>query len=309
MPVCLGVGAYSSFEVIDFSDSALGYTNLDPAPIQALQTNATMTVKVGEKPLSTAAASDHANKLRRKREAQPVSKPQGPHLDAVEQMRNGNPIAHGAVRRAADQVYKYQQLADRVWRGVPYEEWDADVHKRNEVNIASSRSQVHRRSDSIARRFLALFQERATPAAKYNLVRSCMIDSGDDPKFSINDVGVELLNAIHALNPTPKDWTWLEAPLVVEIRDSTGKCEGFIYAQTLEHSQAVNTCSDQGTERDALQAALAMGVDGSDVSDMRVDLKLPSGTGVTNSLFVSTRSVSNSDTRIHPLCEAVQVNF
>lgn len=136
-----------------------------------------------------------------------------------------------------------------------------------------------------------------------------MVDSGDDLGFSIDNVGSSLLTAIHTLNSAADDWTWLEAPLVIEIVDSQGKTSRYIYAQTLAHSLAVNTCSDQGTERDALQAALVMGVDGTTVSDMRVDLKLLSGTGVTNSLFVSTRSVCTSDTRIHPICEAVQVNF
>ena len=77
------------------------------------------------------------------------------------------------------------------------------------------------------------------------------------------------------------------------------------------HNNGVKMCSDQGTERDVLQAALAMGVDGSCAYDMRVDLKLLNlGTdGVTNILYVSTRSVSNSDKSIHPICEALQVGY
>ena len=374
--ICLGVGAYTSFEVIDFSDSELGYTNLEPAPVQNLPTNATETANprealtdiasavtvpsTGSKPATTGSASTvttntlgtssgntlstsktspltasslssstassmsasattsvstntamkaPAARLRQKREAKHAPAPRSSLIGNIEQMRNGKPVAHGEVRRSAAQAYAFQQVAKRAWRGVPLKEWDANIHKRNEVDIASSRSQLSRRGDGTSRRGLGSLRERAISAANCNMVRSCMIDSGNDPKFTIDDVGAQLLDAIHTLNPTQEDWTWLQRPFVVEIVDSTGKSEGLIYAQTLEHSEAVNTCSDAGTERDALQAALAMGVDGSTVTDMRVDLKLLSGTGVTNSLFVSTRGVGNSDMRIHPICEAVQVNY
>ena len=326
--ICLGVGAYTSFEVIDFSDSELGYTNLEPAPVQNLPTNATMTANPREvlTDLSSSKASSMsatattsaststamkapAARLRPKREVKHAPVPRRSLIENIEQMRNGKPLAHGEVRRSAGQSYAFQQVAKRAWRGVPLKEWNANIHKRNEVDIASSRSQLSRRGDGTSRWDLGSLRERAISAANCNMVRSCMIDSGNDPKFTIDDVGAQLLDAIHALNPTQEDWTWLQSPFVVEIVDSTGKSQGLIYAQTLEHSEAVNTCSDAGTERDALQAALAMGVDGSTVTDMRVDLKLLSGTGVTNSLFVSTRSVGNSDMRIHPICEAVQVNY
>ena len=366
--ICLGVGAYTSFEVIDFSDTELGYTNLEPAPVQDLPTNATETANpkeeltdvasavtvpsTGVEPTTTGSVSTMtsstfstsqtsslktaslssstassisatattsaststamkapAARLRREREAKRAPVPRSSLSHSIDQMRNGKPMAHGEVRRSAGEAYVFQQVAKRAWRGVSPEEWDTSIHKRNEVDIASSRSQLSRRGDDTSRRDLGPLRERAIPTTNCNMVRSCMIDSGNDPKFTIDDVGAQLIHAIHALNPTQEDWTWLQKPFVVEIVDSTGKSEGFIYAQTLEHSEAVNTCSDVGTERDALQAALAMGVDGSTVTDMRVDLKLPTGTGVTNSLFVSTRSVGNSDMRIHPICEAVQVNY
>lgn len=326
--ICLGVGAYTSFEVIDFSDSELGYTNLEPAPIQGLPTNATETANAKEvltdlspstasstSTIATTSASTStatkapAARLRREREAKHAPVPRNSLSKDIQQMRNGKPIAHGEIRRSAGQAYAFQQVAKRAWRGVPLKEWNANIHKRNEVDIASSRSQLSRRGDGTSRPDLGALRERAISAANCNMVRSCMVDSGNDPKFTIDDVGAQLLDAIHALNPTQEDWTWLQRPFVVEIVDSTGESEGLIYAQTIEHSEAVNTCSDAGTERDALQAALAMGVDGSTVTDMRVDLKLLSGTGVTNSLFVSTRSVGNSDMRIHPICEAVQVNY
>ena len=326
--ICLGVGAYTSFEVIDFSDSELGYTNLEPAPVQNSPMNATMTANPREvlTDLSSSTASSMsatattsastspamkapAARLRPKREAKHAPVPRRSLIENIEQMRNGRPLAHGEVRRSAGQSYAFQQVAKRAWRGVPLKEWNTNIHKRNEVDIASSRSQLSRRGDGTSRWDLGSLRERAISAANCNMVRSCMIDSGNDPRFTIDDVGAQLLDAVHALNPTQEDWKWLQSPFVVEIVDSTGKSQGLIYAQTLEHSEAVNTCSETGTERDALQAALAMGVDGSTVTDMRVDLKLLSGTGVTNSLFVSTRSVGNSDMRIHPICEAVQVNY
>ena len=68
-------------------------------------------------------------------------------------------------------------------------------------------------------------------------------------------------------------------------------------------------CSDQATQRDVLQAALAQGVDGSKVTDMQVALvEVPRTAGTTNLLYVSTRCAGNRDTSFHPICEAVVVD-
>ena len=55
--------------------------------------------------------------------------------------------------------------------------------------------------------------------------------------------------------------------------------------------------------------SLVQGVDGTGVSDLRVDLKLGmSGVpGATNSLFVSTRS-AGATAGVHPICEAIVIN-
>lgn len=310
---CMGIGAYTSFEVIDITDQELDWVDLELASVLSISPKATVTMTSGAKLTESAPSMPSANTntalagMRQKRDgAQRASISPNSERAYIEHMINGKSIEHGAIRRAGGQVYKYQQIAARAWRGISLHEWNDQVHTRNERDLAPP---LNRRAQETSRKALSAFETRAIPATSCNLIRSCMVDSGDDPNFSIDQVGDSLLSAIHTLNPGAKDWTFLEAPLVVEILDSKGAISGYIYAHTLEHSLAVNTCSDLGTERDALQAALAMGVDGTAVSDMRVDLKLLSGTGVTNSLFVSTRSIANADKRIHPICEAVQVNF
>ncbi|KAK3170360.1 hypothetical protein OEA41_009747 [Lepraria neglecta] len=250
-------------------------------------------------------------KPRRKRDAQHAPIPRDSKPEYIEQMRNGKRMEHGAVRRSAGQIYVYQQVAKRTWRGVPVHEWNKQRHKKSTADLASPKTGLLRRGQGVSRRDLGPLRDRAISATTCNLVRTYLVDSGDDPGFSINNVGAELLNAIEALKFPQDDWLFLEAPVVVEVVDTSGKSEGFIYAQTQMHNNYVKMCSEQGTERDALQAALAMRFDGRCASDMRVDLKLlNSGTdGVTNTLYVSTRSVSNSDKSIHPICEAVQVVY
>lgn len=97
-------------------------------------------------------------------------------------------------------------------------------------------------------------------------------------------------------------------PFVVELLSPDAQTQGTIYAQTLDYSN-VTTCSDQGSERDALEMSLVPGVDRTGVSDLRVDLKLGlSGVpGATNSLFVNTRS-AGATAGVHPICEAIVIN-
>ncbi|KAL8695616.1 MAG: hypothetical protein Q9224_003294, partial [Gallowayella concinna] len=133
-------------------------------------------------------------------------------------------------------------------------------------------------------RSLSPLERRAIPPSKCNLVRTCMIDSGDNQGFGIMDAGPALLSAIGQLNSKGDNWQFLRNPFVVEVVDDGAQPLGLIYAQTKEHS-GVATCSDSGSEADAFKSALEMGVAGSTVSDMRVDLKLLTGSGVTNTLF------------------------
>lgn len=133
-----------------------------------------------------------------------------------------------------------------------------------------------------------------------------MIDTGDNDNFGISEAGPALLRALETVNPEGTSWQYLREPFVVEVTDDAAQSLGLVYAQTIEHA-GVASCSDSGSESDAFKSALEMGVAGSQVTDMRVDLKLRTGDGVTNSLFVSTRKAGNADMNIHPICEAIQV--
>lgn len=133
-----------------------------------------------------------------------------------------------------------------------------------------------------------------------------MINTGDSDNFGISEAGPALLRALETVNPEGTSWQYLREPFVVEVTDDAAQSLGLIYAQTIEHA-GVASCSDSGSESDAFKSALEMGVAGSQVTDMRVDLKLRTGDGVTNSLFVSTRKAGNADMNIHPICQAIQV--
>ena len=217
-------------------------------------------------------------------------------------MTNAKRMTHGAVYSAAGQEWKFQQIASRVYRGVNPATWNDNIHKRS---LAEHEAPVSRRA-------VGPLQSRALSDAKCNFIRTCMVNSGDSPTFNIASAGAPLLSAVQKLNTAnTDDWSYLQSPVVVEVVNDAGKLEGHIYAITLQHSENVNTCSDQATQRDVLQAALAQGVEGSGVTDMQVALqvKAPQPAGETNLLYVSTRSAGNKDMSIHPICEAVVVDF
>ncbi|KAL8715446.1 MAG: hypothetical protein Q9220_000780 [cf. Caloplaca sp. 1 TL-2023] len=237
-------------------------------------------------------------------------------------------VAHGSVQEHHGRQYKYHQIARRAWRGVPIEQWNEQLHKRDTSDWIDVPEKRHERiarqypraigpvggdspkavSRHISSRRLSPLEKRGIPPSKCNLVRTCMIDSGDNDHFGVKDAGTALLSAVQKFNGIAGDsWQFLEQPFVVLVTDSSNSPLGYIYAQTRQEHNDVKLCSDTGSEADALESALEMGVAGSTVSDMRIDVKALTGTGVTNTLFVSTRKMGNADMRIHPICEAIQL--
>ncbi|KAL8858877.1 MAG: hypothetical protein Q9178_004555 [Gyalolechia marmorata] len=351
--VCTGVGAWSSFKVISINEADDELTNLDPAPILSIPSNATEAIGRGDllsfptrmpgEMTGTAVTGTDSetgaitstqttttmdrDTIRTTSEAM-MSIMGTTNPGSIE--RNNSPkigkrIVHGSVHRHQGRSYKYHQVAARAWRGVPVDEWNEEIHKRDTKDYAApakrrqSPARLHARAighvrgskiESSKRRPFhpssSALKGRSIVLSKCNLIRSCMIDSGDTDGFGISDAGPALLSALGNLNPNGTNWQFLRAPFVVEVADDSMQSIGFIYAQTIEHS-GVSTCSDSGSEGDAFTSALEMGVAGSTVSDMKVDLKLLAGNGVTNSLFVSTRKAGNADMRIHLICAAIQV--
>ncbi|KAI4213290.1 MAG: hypothetical protein LQ351_004031 [Letrouitia transgressa] len=309
VPVCLGLGAWASFQFITIEQADDQLTNLDPAPILSIPPNATAvgnasalasapaTQAVSSPPSSTASSSA----------ARGVYGPTNGYGPKRRDVRAEKRIEHGSVHRTRRGVYKYHQVAERAWRGVPFDQWNEEVHKRSASGWdEDAMGQNHRRSFS-RRAMSSPLKGRSIDSSKCNLVRSCLIDSGGGAGFGIASATPQLLSAIRRLNTGgDDDWKFLRDPFVVDVVDGSGKSSGLIYAQTRQHSD-VGSCSGNGTEVDALASALSMGAMGSPVTDMRVDLKLRSGNGVTNTLFVSTRRAGSSDMSIHPICEAIQI--
>ena len=300
VPACVGVGAYSSFKVIELTDAWVGEHNLQPNQIITWSPNATATFKSEALTETTSAPSMQTATSGRMRRARGPVEDKNMVTRAAEHMVSGGRISHGAVRRTNNGIFRFHQVAKRVWKGVSLDEWNDAIHKRNTGVL---------RADGWTKRNTKSILERDIPATTCNMVRSCLIEASEDTGFKINDVGAQLIDTLKILDPSGNFWEYLESGLIIEIVDDKGQAMGFLYAQTDLHNEKIQTCSSQGTELDAFQAALAMGVDGTVATDMRVDVKLLSGTGVTDSLFVSTRSAALPDQHIHPVCEAVEVNF
>lgn len=375
VPVCLGVGNYESFKVVDVTD--VGFTYLDPAEVVHLAPKAIETATKGEVlaepgasyttastiapsgsnrnlsstvhtssasgvhtssasgvhassasgvhtssasgvhkssvssvtpssspssvPSSTPSASARPRKLRRGT-AENGAMAKRSQSTQAQHMTNAKRMTHGDIYSAAGQEWKFQQIASRVYRGVDPASWNDNIHKRSLAELDAP----------ISRRAAGPLESRALSDANCNFIRTCMVDTGYGSTFSIASAGAPLLVAIRKLNTAnTDDWSYLQSPLVVEVVNDAGKAEGYIYAVTSQHTINVNTCSDQGTQRDVLQAALAQGVEDSTVTDMQVALqvKAPQPAGETNLLYVSTRCAGHEDMTFHPVCEAVVVDF
>ncbi|KAL8836942.1 MAG: hypothetical protein Q9170_002703 [Blastenia crenularia] len=359
VPLCTGVGAWTSFQIISMDEADDQLTNLDPAPILSIPPNATKTASAGDhlsvpsgmvKSMSNAVSAtgvlepaEPTGNIRSRETASTTAfasaKSQSAALSASTStatplMKRSVPtpklperIAHGSIQEHHGRLFKYHQVAARAWRGVPLDQWNDNIHKRmtkdhtttplrrhdqptrfhpRAIGPVGGSSPRHSGRD-ITPRSLSPLQKRGIPPSKCNLVRTCMIDSGDNDNFGITNAGPALLSAIDTLNGAGDHWQFLEHPFVVEVLDNAGQSQGYIYAQTRQEHSDVATCSDTSSEADALKSAIEMGVDGSTVSDMRVDLKLLTVTELTNTLFVSTKKAGNVDMRIHPICEAVQL--
>ncbi|KAL9043721.1 MAG: hypothetical protein Q9214_003099 [Letrouitia sp. 1 TL-2023] len=305
VPVCMGLGAWASFQFITIEQADDQLTNLDPAPILSIPPNATAVGNLSASATQAASSppSSTASSSAARRQYGPTSG-YGPKRRDVKAEKR---IEHGWVHRTRGGVYKYHQVAARAWRGVPLDQWNEGVHKRSTDGWDDANAMGQNHPRSFSRRAMSPLKARSIPSSKCNLVRSCLIDSGGGAGFGIASAAPQLLSEIRRLNKGgDDDWKFLKDPFVVDVVDGSGKSKGLIYAQARQHSD-VGSCSDKGTESDALASALSMGTMGSSVTDMRVDLKLPSGNGVTNTLFVSTRSAGNSDMSIHPICEAIQI--
>ncbi|KAL8748484.1 MAG: hypothetical protein Q9199_008183, partial [Rusavskia elegans] len=312
VPLCTGVGAWSSFKVITIDEAADQLTNLDPAPILPIPSNATAAVGRGDRfavpsgmpedvtgtaripgPSSTTVASTSS-------ETSTAVGPTGAGTTTTTSdgmittmgivtsgkiRRTSRPnlskrVAHGSTHQHQGRTYKYHQVAARAWRGVPVEEWNDQIHKRDTRGHVShaKRGQLparhHARAigpvggsdyDSVKRgicpRSPSPLNPRVISPSRCNLVRSCMIDTDDNDNFGISDAGPALLRALETVNPNSTSWQYLREPFVVE---------------TIEHA-GVASCSDAGSESDAFKSALEMGVAGSKVTDMRVEFEVADG--------------------------------
>lgn len=330
VPVCTGVGAWSSFKIIGIDEADDQLTNLDPAPILSIPTNATAAVGRGDR-LPTPSASASGSGTPNATFHGMITTAGGTTRGKIRRINRPNlskRVAHGSIHQHQGRSYRYHQVAARAWRGVPTEEWNEQLHRKDTRDFAmiTKRDQSSTRHHvpvvgpvgAINENFVkrrGLSPRNSNPPLRTvispeecNLIRSCMIDNGDNEGFGISDAGAALLRALENLNPDGTNWQFLRDPFVVEVTDDSLQPLGLIYAQTDEHS-GVASCTDPQNEAAVFQSALEMGAAGSTVTDMKVDLKLRTGEGVTNTLFVSTRKAGNEDMSIHPICQAVQVFY
>ena len=153
---CLGTGYFTSFEVINITEADDQLTNLDPAPVQALSTNATATVKPGESLpaesvktsveivsvpstviITSTITSSPTNTAKKVRRADADAQDQ--QLQIAKRSAQPGRILHGDTYASNGKMYKYHQLSARAWRGIPISSWDPSIHKRNIAELPPPR--------------------------------------------------------------------------------------------------------------------------------------------------------------------------
>ncbi|KAL8717748.1 MAG: hypothetical protein Q9225_005034, partial [Loekoesia sp. 1 TL-2023] len=158
-------------------------------------------------------------------------------------------IVHGGIQEHHGRLFKYHQVAARAWRGVSLDQWNENIHKRiiRDHTVTPLRrhdqpARLHPRAigpvggispkysrHSITPHEFNPLEKKSIPPSKCNLVRTCMIDSGDNDGFGITNAGPALLSAIDSLNGAGDHWQFLEHPFVLDVVDGSGQSQGYIY--------------------------------------------------------------------------------
>ena len=166
-PVCTGVGAWSSFKVITIDEADDELTNLDPAPILFIPSNATeavgdllsfptgmpgemtgiaMTTGTGSETSATTSTqttttmtTTDTGTVRTTSEAMmSIMRTTAPgNIRRKKSPKIGRRMVNGSIHRHQGHNYKYHQVAARAWRGVPVDEWNEEVHRRGPTSCTS----------------------------------------------------------------------------------------------------------------------------------------------------------------------------
>ena len=260
---------------------------------------------------------------------------------------------HGekTVRGLNGVEHTWQQIGARAFRGIPSHQWDPNLHKRNAdpiphldaafpagrplVQRRDAPQQPHhphqRRDSSSSPNPASLLTPRLFKEGRCELIRTCLIANPESAFLPIHLIADEFIKAIQHFSTTGKDWDFLAQPFAIEFTepvdpahplpaDTPPKTAGFAMAQTLLNvpdSETLGECTDNaGGQRGSLYDVLFAGIEGAEITDLRVDVRVggEEGTGrgaLTNSLFVSTRSAGNKGKAIafRPICQITSVQF
>lgn len=160
VPLCTGVGAWSSFKVITLDEADDQLTNLDPAPVLSIPSNATAAVGRGDSltvpsgmledmsgtpgtssttdvsissGTSTAIGTTGATTTTTSSDGMMTTMGIATPGKIRRTNRRGfsKRVAPGNIHQHQGRTYKYHEVAARAWRGVPIEEWNDQIHKRD----------------------------------------------------------------------------------------------------------------------------------------------------------------------------------
>jgi hypothetical protein len=204
---------------------------------------------------------EYKRRIRRRAVSEPA------HMEARVATSSSNPYGyeHGQVSQYGGKTYKWQQVANGVWRGINPEDWDDNVNAKSDVVIEYSANYPRDFSKRDATSDISIWQpstleDRAFLYATCQAARKCYIAVQDGAVYSIGYTYLYFLNVAQNLANNQRAqslWTFLNQPVVVAATVSIGAAyySGAVSAATSGQVQAAQ-CSDSQTDLDAMQSLI-----------------------------------------------------
>jgi hypothetical protein len=176
---------------------------------------------------------------------------------------------HGMISNYQGQMYKWHQVAEGAWRGIAPEDWDDNVHIKNDTVIKYSETDPMDFSMSSPNTALSLHDpgglvERNFPFATCGFLRTCVLGVIDATAYSGSVVGnafikkVSSLGSLVARVSAADLWAFLNQPVITSITVGLagGIISGIVRGVTSARLQT-SGCLKSGIDADTLSSTLA----------------------------------------------------
>lgn len=209
-------------------------------------------------------------------------------------------IYHGKIHNWGGQAYKMHQLAHGVYRGVDLEDWDDNIHIKDDTLLdlpdygvpdtpsSSTVAPLSSPNPLLAARFFRSPACQAMLQCAYDVGTAAIVNIAWGVK-AFADIALQTYNRgrrIYGSQVTQGLWDWLNKPLICAVIGGSianggfGALGGYIGGITQGKSTDAAKCSTAGDEKEVLEDIVHLSLQGEPtgkVSDMSVAVPLPNG--------------------------------